>query len=296
MSYLFGIFAANQCFNAMKKTYYFALTVCLIGMMTWGCEEDNTDNPETKPLHFEKKSYEVMLDFSYNISVENGSGNYELTVGDTAIISASYTDNSDSFVGVIPVRGKAKGTTSLIVKDKETLIADTLQIKVVDQYAACYIVISQHPALAQSRYLFLVDNEARDFYVFADDADELPAAPTPLLLGKGTYRYSTEEGTGEVPVIPYLHLTYAEDSEGDFAKEGTPVEHTFSMVDTGMGTLYYLAKLTGFPIEDLPLQISAGTKDNIQQFFLRLTDLETGIVVESRIDTRMNTMPEGFLD
>ena len=68
------------------------------------------------------------------------------------------------------------------------------------------------------------------------------------------------------------------------------------MVDTGMGTLYYLAKLTGFPIEDLPLQISAGTKDNIQQFFLRLTDLETGIVVESRIDTRMNTMPEGFLD
>ena len=83
----------------MKKTYYFALTVCLAGMMAWGCEEDNTDNPETKPLHFEKKSYEVMLDHSRNISVENGSGNYELTVGDTAIISASYTDNSDSFVG-----------------------------------------------------------------------------------------------------------------------------------------------------------------------------------------------------
>ena len=59
----------------MKKTYYFALTVCLAGMMTWGCEEDNTDNPETKPLHFEKKSDEVMLDFSDNISVENGSGN-----------------------------------------------------------------------------------------------------------------------------------------------------------------------------------------------------------------------------
>ena len=296
MSYPFAIFAANQCFNAMKRTYYFALTVCLIGMMAWGCEEDNTDNPATKPLHFEKKSYEVMLDHSYNINVENGSGNYELTVGDTAIVSASYTDNSDSFVGIIPVRGKAKGTTSLIVKDKETLIADTLQIKVVDRYAACYIVISQHPALAQSRYLFLVDNEARDFYVFADDADELPAAPTALLIGKGTYRYSTEEGTGEVPVIPYLHLTYAEDSEGDFAEEGVPVEHTFSMVDTDMGTLYYLAKLTSFPIEDLPLKISAGTKDVQKYFPLQLTDLKTGIIIESLIDTRTNTMPEGFLD
>ena len=296
MLFPFGIFAANQCFNAMKKTYYFALTVCLIGMMAWGCEEDNTDNPATKPLHFEKKSYEVMLDHSYNISVVNGSGNYELTVGDTAMISASYEGDYLGLIGVIPVRGKAKGMTSLIVKDKETLIADTLQIKVVERYAACYIVISQHPALAQSRYLFLVDNEARDFYVFADDADELPAAPTPLLLGKGTYRYSTEEGTGEVPVIPYLHLTYAEDSEGDFAKEGTPVEHTFSIVDTDMGTLYYLTKLTGFPIEDLPLQITAGTKDVQKYFPLQLTDLETGIVVESLIDTRMNTMPEGFLD
>ena len=296
MPYSFAIFAANQCFNAMKKIYYFALTVCLAGMMAWSCEEDNTDNPETKPLHFEKKSYEVMLDHSYNINVENGSGNYELTVGDTAIVSASYEGDYLGLIGVIPVRGKAKGTTSLIVKDKETLIADTLQIKVVDRYAACYIVISQHPALAQSRYLFLVDNEARDFYVFADDADELPAAPTALLIGKGTYRYSTEESTGEVPVIPYLHLTYAEDSEGDFAEEGVPVEHTFSMVNTDMGTLYYLAKLTSFPIEDLPLQISAGTKDNIQQFFLRLTDLETGITIESLIDTRMNTMPEGFLD
>ncbi len=296
MSYPFAIFAANQCFNAMKKTYYFALTVCLAGMMAWGCEEDNTDNPATKPLHFEKKSYEVMLDHSYNINVENGSGNYELTVGDTAMISASYEGDYLGLIGVIPVRGKAKGTTSLIVKDKETLIADRLQIKVVDHYAACSITSSQHPALAQSRYLFLVDNEARDFYVFADDADELPAAPTALLIGKGTYRYSTEEGTGEVPVIPYLHLTYAEDSEGDFAEEGVPVEHTFSMVNTEMGTLYYLAKLTGFPIEDLPLQITAGTKDYIQQFFLRLTDLETGITVESLIDTRLNTMPEGFLD
>lgn len=270
--------------------------VCLIGMTAGSCDEDNSNNPEAKPLHFEKKSYEVMLDYSYNINVENGSDNLELTVGDTAIVSASYEGDYYGLVGVIPVRGKAKGTTSLIVKDKETLIADTLQIKVVDRYAACYIVISQHPALAQSRYLFLVDNEARDFYVFADDADELPAAPTPLLLGKGTYRYSTEEGTGEVPVIPYLHLTYAEDSEGDFAKEGMPVEHTFSMVDTDMGTLYYLTKLTGFPIEDLPLQVSAVTKDVQKYFPLQLTDLKTGIVVESLIDTRMNTMPEGFLD
>ena len=77
ISYPFAIFAANQCFNAMKKIYYFTLTVCLAGMMAWSCEEDNTDNPETKPLHFEKKSYEVMLDHSYNINVENGSGNYE---------------------------------------------------------------------------------------------------------------------------------------------------------------------------------------------------------------------------
>ena len=280
----------------MKKTYYFALTVCLIGMTAGSCDEDNSNNPEAKPLHFEKKSYEVMLDYSTNINVVNGSGNYELTVGDTAMISASYEGDYLGLIGVIPVRGKAKGTTSLIVKDKETLIADTLQIKVVDRYAACYIVISQHPALAQSRYLFLVKNEARDFYVFADDADELPAAPTALLIGKGTYRYSTEEGTGEVPVIPYLHLTYAEDSEGDFAEEGTPMEHTFSMVNTGMGTLYCLAKLTGFPIEDLPLQITAGTKDVQEYFPLQLTDLETGIIIESLIDTRMNTMPEGFLD
>ena len=188
MLFPFGIFAANQCFNAMKKTYYFALTVCLIGMMAWGCEEDNTDNPATKPLHFEKKSYEVMLDHSYNISVVNGSGNYELTVGDTAMISASYEGDYLGLIGVIPVRGKAKGMTSLIVKDKETLIADTLQIKVVERYAACYIVISQHPALAQSRYLFLVDNEARDFYVFADDGS-----------GKGLTAIRRKKARGKCP-------------------------------------------------------------------------------------------------
>ena len=66
------------------------------------------------------------------------------------------------------------------------------------------------------------------------------------------YRF-TEEGTGDVPVIPYLHLTYASDSEGDFAETGTPEEHTFNMLGTDENGYAYLSFYAGFPREELPL-------------------------------------------
>ena len=146
--------------------------------------------------------------------------------------------------------------------------------------------------MANSRYLFLIDNEARDFYVFADDADELPAAPTSLLIGKGTYRFSTEEGTGDVPVIPYLHLTYASDSEGDFAETGTPEEHTFNMLGTDENGYAYLSFYAGFPREELPL-----AKDILRATGIQLTETETGFTIEAvaRLSPLIS-IPEGFLD
>ena len=275
----------------MMKHKYLIACCLLAGMVA--CQDDTKDdNIYSKPLSFGKKNYEVMRDGAMNINVDNGSGNYELTVSDTAILTATYTGNKYGIVGVISVKGKTKGMSSLIVKDKNTSLADTLQIKVTDQYAACYITYSNHPALANSRYLFLIDNEARDFYVFADDADELPAAPTALLIGRGTYRFSTEEGTGDVPVIPYLHLTYASDSEGDFAETGTPEEHTFNMLGTDENGYAYLSFYADFPREELPL-----AKDILLAAGIQLAETETGFTIEAvaRLSPLIS-IPEGFLD
>lgn len=284
------MFASNKYFLMMKHKYLIAC--CLLAGMV-ACQDDTKDdNIYSKPLSFNKKNYEVMRDGAMNINVDNGSGNYELTVSDTAILTATYTGNKYGIVGVISVKGKTKGMSSLIVKDKNTSLADTLQIKVTDRYAACYIINSNHPALANSRYLFLIDNEARDFYVFADDADELPAAPTALLIGRGTYRFSTEEGTGDVPVIPYLHLTYASDSEGDFAETGTPEEHTFNMLGTDENGYAYLSFYAGFPREELPL-----AKDILRAAGIQLAETETGFTIEAvaRLSPLIS-IPEGFLD
>ena len=284
------MFAGNKYFLMMKHKYLIAC--CLLAGMV-ACQDDTKDdNIYSKPLSFNKKNYEVMRDGAMNINVDNGSGNYELTVSDTAILTATYTGNKYGIVGVISVKGKTKGMSSLIVKDKNTSLADTLQIKVTDRYAACYIINSNHPALANSRYLFLIDNEARDFYVFADDADELPAAPTALLIGRGTYRFSTEEGTGDVPVIPYLHLTYASDSEGDFAETGTPEEHTFNMLGTDENGYAYLSFYAGFPREELP-----SAKDILRATGIQLTETETGFTIKAvaRLSP-LTSIPEGFLD
>lgn len=283
------MFASNKYFLMMKHKYLIAC--CLLAGMV-ACQDDTKEDNTDKPLFFSKKNYEVMCNHSKNINVENGSGNYELTVSDTAILTATYTGNALGIVGVISVKGKAKGMSSLIVKDKNTSLADTLQIKVTDQYAACYITVSNHPALANSRYLFLIDNEARDFYVFADDADELPAVPTPLLIGKGTYRFSIEEGSGDTPAIPNLHLTYASDNEGDFAETGTPEEHTFNMLGTDDAGYAYLTFYASFPREELPL-----AKDILRAAGIQLTETGTGFTIEavSRLSP-LTSIPEGFLD
>ena len=163
------MFASNKYFLMMKHKYLIAC--CLLAGMV-ACQDDTKDDDIiSKPLSFGKKSYEVMRDRAMNINVDNGSGNYELTVSDTAILTATYTGNKYGIVGVISVKGKAKGMSSLIVKDKNTSLAHTLQIKVTDPYAACYVTVSNHPALANSRYLFLIDNEAQNFYAFPDDDD-----------------------------------------------------------------------------------------------------------------------------
>lgn len=274
----------------MKHKYLIAC--CLLAGMV-ACQDDTKDdNIYSKPLSFGKKNYEVMRDGAMNINVDNGSGKYSLTVGDTAVLHVSYTDGYYGIIGCITVQGKKKGTSPLIITDNTTRLSDTLQIKVTDPYAACYITVSNHPALANSRYLFLIDNEARDFYVFADDADELPAAPTALLIGRGTYRFSTEEGTGDVPVIPYLHLTYASDSEGDFAETGTPEEHTFNMLGTDENGYAYLSFYAGFPREELPL-----AKDILRAAGIQLAETETGFTIEAvaRLSPLIS-IPEGFLD
>ena len=284
------MFAGNKYFLMMKHKYLIAC--CLLAGMV-ACQDDTKDdNIYSKPLSFNKKNYEVMRDGAMNINVDNGSGKYSLTVGDTAVLHVSYTDGYYGIIGCITVQGKKKGTSPLIITDNTTRLSDTLQIKVTDPYAACYITVSNHPALANSRYLFLIDNEARDFYVFADDADELPAAPTALLIGRGTYRFSTEEGTGETPAIPYLHLTYASDSEGDFAETGTPEEHTFNMLGTDENGYAYLSFYAGFPREELPL-----AKDILRAAGIQLAETETGFTIEAvaRLSPLIS-IPEGFLD
>ncbi len=146
-------------------------------------------------LSLEGSSCEVRLDMGKSIQISSGNEDYSVTVKDPDIASASinippaYETHYSLYIG-----GKQKGTTTVTVRDNVTKETIEVEVKIVDSYLPFHIGESDYTQFPQNSYLFLVSNEARDFYIFEQEAQ------SPKL--KGTYEFSVDD------YLPYLTLSY----------------------------------------------------------------------------------------
>lgn len=175
------------------------------------CSDDNNGNEPISSFSLDKTYYEVRLGRgSTNIHVTNGSGYISLSIEDEKILNAKYAGGlyADGLRGVIHLYGLQKGSTTLTITDNVTKDVETVEVKVTDCYLAYVINDSNHPILPAGTTLFLVNNQAQDYYLF--DQDNIYNKP---ILKDNSYEFfitqDTDTGTGSEPAnyaIPYLRL------------------------------------------------------------------------------------------
>lgn len=174
------------------------------------CSDDNNENEPITPFSLDKTYYEVRLERSAtSIPIINGSGDISLAIEDENILNAiysKYNDKEDDRKGHINLCGMRKGSTTLTITDNITKDAETVEVKVTDCYLAYVINDSNHPVLPAGTTLFLVNNQAQDYYLF--DQDNIYNKP--ILKDNGYEFFITlDAGTGAAPAnyaIPNLRL------------------------------------------------------------------------------------------
>ena len=140
------------------------------------CSDDNNGNEPITPFSLDKIYYEVRLERgAASISITNGSGDISLAIEDENILGAIYVKyNSDwekdyGQKGHINLYGLQKGSSTLTITDNITKDVETVEVKVTDCYLAYVINESNHPVLPAGTTLFLVNNQAQDYYLFDQD-------------------------------------------------------------------------------------------------------------------------------
>lgn len=270
----------------MKSVTLFG--ILLLSFLSIGLAGCDDEEQATYPLVISKTSFEVPLKGSYTIPISKGNGAYTLKVADPTIAEATLlvADMYDSSCGRISVEGKQKGETTLLVTDNVTKETATLTIKVTDSYLSSFITQSNHPALANNVWIYLINNEARDCYFLADNADEAPHAPTSMLLSKGTYNFSVENDT------PYLSLTYVSDGNGKFfIGEVVPTEHKFDLSANEYRTFTALKSLLNVDWGTLPI---TETRMSVPQaIYLKMDEVGTQYEVKGVLGT--TPIPDGIL-
>lgn len=270
----------------MKSAKLFGiLLLSLLSIGLTGCDDDEKTN---YPLTIFKTSFEVPLNRSSEIVISKGNGAYTLKIENATIAQATVLEASlyDSSCGRISVVGKQKGETTLLVTDDVTKETVTLEIKVTDNYVSSFITKSNHPALANNVWIYLINNEAHDCYFLTDNADEAPHAPTSMLLSKGKYLFSVENDT------PYLSLTYVSDSNGKFFDGGiVPTEHKFDLSDNEYRTFTALKSLLGVDWGTLP--ITETRMSMPQSIYLEMEEVGTEYKTTGILGTTQ--IPEGIL-
>lgn len=177
------------------------------------CSDDNNGNEPITPFSLDKTYYEVRLERSTTlISITNGSGDISLAIEDENILDAIYVKDDSNREkdygqkGHINLYGLQKGSSTLTITDNITKDVETVEVKVTDCYLAYVINDSNHPVLPAGTTLFLVNNQAKDYYLF--DQDNIYNKP--ILKDNGYEFFITfDAGTGAVPAnyaIPNLRL------------------------------------------------------------------------------------------
>lgn len=193
--------------------------IFIICLFVTACSDDNNENEPITPFSLGNTYYEVRLGKGTNsIYITNGSGDISLAIEDENILNAKYESGlyADGLRGVIFLYGMRKGSTTLTITDNITKEAETVEVKVVDCYLAYDIGYSNHPVLKTGTRLFWVNNQTRDYYLFA----ESDTHNQPLVKGSYDFFMTSDIDTGSSPQlygIPHLCLNYPSDEDGNLA-------------------------------------------------------------------------------
>ena len=182
----------------------------IISLFVVACNDDDYKSEPIIPFSLEKNYYETRLERgATSISITNGSGDISLAIEDEDILKAiysKYNDKEDNRKGHINLYGLQKGATMLTITDNITKDVETVEVKVTDCYLAYVINDSNHPVLPAGTTLFLVNNQAQDYYLFYQDN----TYNKPILKDNGyEFFIKLDAGTGTAPTnyaIPNLRL------------------------------------------------------------------------------------------
>lgn len=182
----------------------------IISLFVVACNDDDNKSEPIIPFSLEKNYYETRLERgATSISITNGSGDISLAIEDEDILKAiysKYNDKEDNRKGHINLYGLQKGATMLTITDNITKDVETVEVKVTDCYLAYVINDSNHPVLPAGSTLFLVNNQAQDYYLFDQDN----TYNKPILKDNGyEFFIKLDAGTGTAPTnyaIPNLRL------------------------------------------------------------------------------------------
>lgn len=181
----------------------------IISLFVVACNDDDNKSEPIIPFSLEKNYYETRLERgATSISITNGSGDISLAIEDEDILKAiysKYNDKEDNRKGHINLYGLQKGATMLTITDNITKDVETVEVKVTDCYLAYVINDSNHPVLPTGTTLFLVNNQAQDYYLFDQDN----TYNKPILNNGYEFFIKLDAGTGTAPTnyaIPNLRL------------------------------------------------------------------------------------------
>lgn len=253
------------------------LPLVLLGIvLCTSCSND--DDYLGTALRFEKKSYEARINETTLIQIMGGSQSYTLIVKDPNILGAGIITYAAKYnPGSLSITGMKKGTTTVTVTDNKRKEQETLSIKIVDFYTTISINESNHPLLKKNRVLFIVNNPAKDFYLFQEDEKTKKISSKPLL--KGTYEFNAIEKT------PYLTLTYAN-------KEAVSIIHKFDLSESVRPAIIFLNNYFLLGWEEW-----LNPKNRISQsndFDVTMTEEGTENKIKGNLHKYL--MPDGILD
>lgn len=274
----------------MKPINLFVILFLSFFAMGWtGCT-DKDEIKEPLPLSFEKDSYEVPMNIRHTIGIRGGNRDYTLSVENPDVLDASLDLSSEIGMGNILIIGKQNGETTLSVTDNMVNQTVTLRIKVIDSYIAYHIQNSNHPALTDNVWVYLIKNDARDCYFFAGNADKAPNFPSPILLSNGKYEFSVDKSPENNAV--YLSLTYASDTDGKFTFATiAPTVHKFDISENESKTFAMLKAMLGVDWNTL----SKDTRTNvIPSYYLKMKEVGTEYKTIGLLD--ITPIPENVLE
>lgn len=265
----------------MRTKYLFGIMLLsLLTISFSACSDDYM------PLSFDQDSYEVPAQGSRYLGLQSGNGEYTLEIKDPQIATASIEHGwSNPGGSMISVYGMQKGETTLTITDNATKETRSLQIRVTDGYEIYHIYNyeSNHPALKETPFIFLIANEARDVYFFSQKKTRVSKDDL-LLNAKGRYAFTQEDNN------LYLTLTYSSDDNGRLTDATiAPTPHKFLITESSEVVLHRLDKNLNLGLRTPSLRTSPNP------YYYKMNIQEVGTEYKISGSLEYGQIPDGIL-